>query len=722
MRNPRRELFLVSFLILFFELAAIRWFGATVLFLTFFTNIVLLACFLGMSVGLLAARRPLDLVRATLPAAMLALLAAIATHMLYWAWADSVTIGLGSQQASPRVIYFGTEYRPADPSRWVVPMWAIGGAFFALIAASFIGLGQVMGRAFDAIPNRVAAYSIDVAGSLAGIAAFATASYFEVPASLWFVPIVALALYFAGWRRPVQGVTALATLALAAIAAHGLPSFAAEVRWSPYYKVSYWRETGSIHANNLNHQSMIPIGSLGPIYLLPHLLNRDAGGKTFEEVLIIGAGSGNDVAAALRAGAKRVDAVEIDPVIQSIGARDHPDHPYADQRVSVHLDDGRSFVRRTDATYDLAVYALVDSLVLHSGFSSLRLENFLFTREALGDVKQRLKNDGVFVMYNFYRQGWVVGRLAAMAEEVFGAPPVVISLPFSEEIREGDSQTGRFTVLLAGSDSARLDAIKASFERHGSFWVHPAVARTEAAQGFAAAAPGADWHRVSPARVDKPQAALPDDDWPHLYLRTPEIPWAPIGHGMLVIAVLSLVFLSVFAPRGRAPPNLQMFFLGAGFMLLETKAVVHMALLFGSTWVVNSVVFFAILVMILAANLFVLQMKPRSLLPYYALLAAGLLLNAFVPMNAFLSLEPAARTLVSCTVVFVPVFFAGVIFAAAFGASRRPDVDFGWNVAGIILGGLSEQLSLVLGFNYLLLVALGYYVLSLLLRPRAAAA
>ena len=50
-----------------------------------------------------------------------------------------------------------------------------------------------------------------------------------------------------------------------------------------------------------------------------------------------------------------------------------------------------------------------------------------------------------------------------------------------------------------------------------------------------------------------------------------------------------------------------MFFLGAGFMLVETKAVVHMALLFGSTWMVNSVVFFAVLVMILLANLFVLQ-------------------------------------------------------------------------------------------------------------------
>ena len=60
-------LFLVSFLILFFELAAIRWFGATVVFLTFFTNVVLLACFLGMSVGLLATGRAQRLVRSTLP-------------------------------------------------------------------------------------------------------------------------------------------------------------------------------------------------------------------------------------------------------------------------------------------------------------------------------------------------------------------------------------------------------------------------------------------------------------------------------------------------------------------------------------------------------------------------------------------------------------------------------------------------------------------------------
>ena len=214
-------------------------------------------------------------------------------------------------------------------------------------------------------------------------------------------------------------------------------------------------------------------------------------------------------------------------------------------------------------------------------------------------------------------------------------------------------------------------------------------------------------------QVDGAQAELvPSDDWPQLYLRGREIPWAPIGQGMLAVAVLSAALLAALAPLRGAGVNWQMFFLGAGFMLLETKGVVHMALLFGGTWVVNSAVFAAILAMILAANLYVLKMRPRNLLPYYALLVAALLVNALVPMDAFLSLASAVRVLAACLVVFVPVFFAGVIFATAFSESRQPDAAFGWNVAGIVAGGLSEHLSLVLGFNGLLLVAVAYYLLS----------
>jgi spermidine synthase len=719
-RRPHVDLFLIAFLILFLELAAIRFFGATVVFLTFFTNIVLLASFLGMSVGLLAAGRPQNLARAVLPLALLSVAAAIGTHLAYWRWADQVTVAVG-QQAAQQLIYFGTEQRPADPSRWVIPIWLVGGAFFALIALTFVGLGQVMGRAFAAIPERVVAYSVDIAGSLTGIALFALMSWLELSPVAWFAPALALALYFAGWRRPVQLAAALATLALVAIGAHGLlvggvPS------WSPYYKVSYDPGQQAISTNNIGHQYMQNIARQGTPYLLPYLLNRDVGGAPLEDVMIIGAGSGNDVSAALQSGVKRVDAVEIDPVILDLGRRHHPERPYADPRVAVQLDDGRAFTRRTERKYDMVVYALVDSLVLHSGYSSLRLENFLFTREAFEDVRRTLKPDGVFVMYNFYRQGWVVGRLAQTAEEVFGSKPLVLSIPPREAIEARDSTAGQVTFLLAG-DSRRIEAIRARFERGDAFWatLTPALYKTHSALG-AKPPSGDDWHRMTPSRVGlRDLGPLPSDDWPQLYLRSREIPWAPIGQGMLVIAVLSALILFAFAPSRRLRLNPQMFFLGAGFMLLEAKGVVHMALLFGSTWIVNSIVFFAILVMVLCANLYVLRARPRRLAPWYALLAAALLVNALVPMGLFLSLAPAARVAASCLVVFLPVFFAGVIFASVFRDSRAPDADFGSNVAGIVLGGLSEQLSLVLGFNYLLLVALGYYLLAFAFRARAAA-
>jgi SAM-dependent methyltransferase len=716
--RAQRDLFLISFLILFFELAAIRWFAATVVFLTFFTNIVLLACFLGMSVGLLAARRPQNLVQAALPLAVLAFAAAVATHLVYWSAAD-LTVSLGSH-ASPRMIYFGTDYRPADPTRWVIPMWAVAGAFFALVSLTFVGLGQVMGRAFDAIPDRVRAYTIDVLGSLTGIAVFFVMSAFELPPTVWFVPILLLMLYFAGWRKPVQIAAAAVTYALVGLSAHVLTAQGSQIFWSPYYKVSYDPPYRVISTNDIGHQNMVAVGQTGPAYLLPHFLNRDAGGAPFADVMIIGAGSGNDVAAALRAGAKRVDAVEIDPRINRLGREHHPERPYADPRVTVHLDDGRSFTRSTARKYDLAVYALVDSLVLHSGYSSVRLENFLFTREAFEEVKRTLKPDGVFAMYNYYRQGWLVARLAGMAAETFGVEPLIISLPHRERISADDSYAAAFTFLLVSPDPKRLAAIRARFEKDQSFWIHPHPPMNEAIDGFRATPPGPKWHRIGPTQLQQSAAdpVVPSDDWPQAYLRTAEIPWAPIGQGMLAIALISVAILFAFAPARRVRPNWQMFFLGAGFMLLETKGVVHMALLFGSTWVVNSVVFFAILVMILAANLYVVKFKPAKLFPYYALLVVALLVNALVPMNAFLSLSPLWRTLASCAVVFVPVFFAGVIFATAFRESRQPDVDFGWNVAGIILGGLSEQLSLVLGFSQLVLVAVAYYLLSAALRPR----
>jgi hypothetical protein len=121
--------------------------------------------------------------------------------------------------------------------------------------------------------------------------------------------------------------------------------------------------------------------------------------------------------------------------------------------------------------------------------------------------------------------------------------------------------------------------------------------------------------------------------------------------------------------------------------------------------------------MILLSNVYVLVWRPRSLWPYFVLLLLSLAVNSLVPMSQFLVLPGVLRIVASCSLVYVPVFFAGVIFATAFRDSANPDVDFGSNIGGIILGGFSEYLSLVLGFNHLLWVAIGFYALAARLGP-----
>lgn len=749
--NLRRRLFLVSFLILFLELSCIRWFGSTVIFLTFFTNIILMACFLGMSVGLLTANGRFNFTRWAMPLLCLAVLLASASLQLYQSYSH-ISVDVGNQ-TSPQQIFFGTEYRANDPSKVVIPLELIAGTFFVLLASVFVGLGQIMGRAFDAIPDRIRAYTADIAGSVAGIAIFGVLSFLRTSPQAWFA--ISLAVFFWLMRdekshapsetsTPRARQSLLAAWQLAAAVGvlllvgvpYGSNAGNQETYWSPYYKITYWPapEYG-INTNNIGHQEMKSIDKEAPAYSLPHLLNRDAGKKPFMDVMIIGAGSGNDVQAARSFGASSIDAVEIDPVIQSLGKRDHPNQPYADPRIRVHFDDGRSFTKKTNKKYDLIVYALVDSLVLHSGYSSLRLESFLFTRQAMQDVKAKLKPGGMFAMYNFYRQGWVVQRLARLGEEVFERKPLVLSLPYRAEIQAEQTQFDHHTFILCGD----TQHIENAFARNQFFWVNSVPGLNRNRNGFGPQAPPAVasqsspgspsvWLRIGPARIDTSQTTLlPDDNWPFLYLRERAIPTLN-QRGILMIAGLSFLMLWLVGVRGMRREetaglgwkslNWQMFFLGAGFMLLETKSIVHMALLFGSTWIVNSFVFGAILLMILASNLWVAWKRPTKLVPYYVLLLATLLLGLLIPMNSFLALPGTLKVVASCAIAFAPIFFAGVVFSISFRDSKQPSIDFGCNVAGIILGGLCEFFSLIIGFNGLLGFAMVLYALSLVVKSR----
>jgi SAM-dependent methyltransferase len=410
-------------LVLFLELTCIRWFAAYVIFLQFFTNVVLIASFLGMSCGCLAAHRRQDWLAYFPTIAVGTVLAALLSYAAYHYWSGFV-VDVGGQQ-SPQEVFFGTEYRDPDVAKFVVPIEAVAALFFVLIALMFVGLGQVLGRAFDAYPNRVFGYALNIGGSLVGIVGFSVVSFLQVPPAVWFLVScagVAYLLHQAGSLTAVRVVALVGLVLAVGVQGDWFHRQTQETHWSPYYMINHDIPGRAINVNSIAHQYMVPFSIAGAPYSLIHLLQRHSGGAAFGDVLVIGAGSGNDLAHALKYDAKQIDAVEIDPVIQNIGRAYHADRPYQDARVIPHLDDGRHFLRTTEKKYDLVVYALVDSLLLHSSYANIRLESYLFTKEAFADVRRVLKPGGVFVMYNFYRQGWIVERIAAMVETIFGCP------------------------------------------------------------------------------------------------------------------------------------------------------------------------------------------------------------------------------------------------------------------------------------------------------------
>jgi hypothetical protein len=171
------------------------------------------------------------------------------------------------------------------------------------------------------------------------------------------------------------------------------------------------------------------------------------------------------------------------------------------------------------------------------------------------------------------------------------------------------------------------------------------------------------------------------------------------------------LYIQIPEARQRVP-SLFFFSMGAGFLLLETQVVSRLALYFGTTWQVNGIVIGAVLVALLIANTIVEQQSKQW--PRHWILAgllAGLLVAYFFPFHRV----PGSASLVgwvAATVFTVPVFFAGLLFASEFRVTDSPSAALGANMLGAVVGGLLENLSLVIGLNALLLVTMALYALA----------
>jgi len=661
------RLFLVSFLVLFLQVALIRWMPAYVRLLAYFSNFILLAAFLGIGVGCLLTRtRSLFVWYAPLQALVIGV---VAYFRLEVKVPTSTSIYFSSGTTGPVVV--------VEPTM-ILPL------VFLVVAVLFATLAQTMGKLLEGLPP-LKGYGVNLAGSVAGVVAFGLMSWFELPPTAWFAVAFAVAVLLVD--TPMGLVGRLAMIVLLGGSLMVVHSLSRHTIWSPYYKITTIQEGQEtvVEVNNIFHQSMAPVARKEYFYQWPYA----AFGDGFEDVLILGAGSGTDVAASLLHGSKHIDAVEIDPVIVRLGREHHPDHPYDDPRVTVITDDARHYLRTTQKKYDLVVFALIDSLTLQSSFTSVRLESYMFTEESFRAVRDRLKPGGVLVIYNYFRERWLVDRLANTAATAFGTEPRV-------HIHKEHSYLG---VLMVGPGLNRISPTLQPPDRVEAY-NHPDVV-----------SPGVPLVRdaaVAPAT----------DDWPFLYMKDRHLPshylWA-----LLLVLVVSVVAVRGVLWGTAGGFSWHFFFLGAGFMLLETKSIIQFALLWGSTWVVASLAILSVLTMAMAATWIVSRTEIRR--PWLvggfllALLAASFALPVGRLAFESLGLESAVYALL----MFSPIFCAGLLFGSSLKRTADIPSAYGANLLGAMVGGVAEYMSLVTGFQMLLIVVGGCYLAALAARPRS---
>lgn len=657
--GDRLRLVALTFLLLFTQLALIRWLGSQIFYLSYFSNFVLLGSFLGIGLGFLWAGRG---GRPIFPFAPLLLGALLGYVEVFPVPLQVKTEGL---------IFFDTIQPKSAVPREVVLL-----ILFVAVAAIMAAIGDGVARTFGRFAP-LEAYKLDLLGSIAGIASFTGLAFLGARPIVWGLVIVAIfALTVAPlprWRPLVAAIGVIGVLVPFA-----LEATQDNVVWSPYYRITYEEnELGGYNTkvNQSPHWNQIPTAD-NPLYeFVYENLAKPEGGNT----LIIGAGSGNDVAAALQRGASHVDAVEIDQRLLDLAREKHPDRPWDDPRVEVHIDDGRAFIERTNRKYDKILLALPDSLTLVQGASSVRLESYLFTLEAAKAARDRLEPGGVFAMYNFYREPWLVDRYANTLQQAFGTTPCV-------------TEIGGFnlSVLIASED--------------------PSAITCPSSSAWAGA-----------AATNAPAPAT--DDHPFPYLRERSIPLLYVWTAIAILAFSLVAVRVIGGPFGGVSRYADLIAMGVAFLMLETKGVVGFALLFGTTWLVNSLVFMGVLLSVLLAVGVSNRVSFRRPTRLYALLLVALAIGYAIPPAALLDLQVVPRFLAAVTIAFLPIFVANLVFTQRFKETSHSTTAFGANLVGAMAGGLLEYLALITGYrNLLLFVGLAYGVAFLLGRKALNAA
>ena len=487
--------------------------------------------------------------------------------------------------------------------------------------------------------------------------------------------------------------------------------------------------------------------------------------------LVIGPGGGRDLASALVFGASHVDGVEINPIIANDVMRDRfldfSGGIYTNPKVRIAVDDGRSFVRRTPARYDVIQASLVDTWAATAAGAYTLTENTLYTVEAFNDYLDHLNDDGVLTITRWIADGL---RLVSLAQEACAqrgwtaADRLVIvrqdrvatfllkKTPFTTAeialLREVSDRLG-FEVVYAPGEPAVRDAARGD--------ARDAQATKPAEDVFVNGAATADYGRLvrAPDRQQFYAAYRSDirpttDDRPFFFHTTKlrdqfDVAFGRtmlFGNGLSALMTLlgistALVVLFVIGPlvlagRGQARPrgwfSWLVYFgaLGAGFMLIEVSVLQRFVLLLGHPVYSLTVTLFSLLLGTGLGAAWSRRFDPASLrrsgaigLVTVAAIALVFLVVATPIVAWAIPFSRSARMLVA-VVMLVPIGVAlGIPMPTGLRilAARAPQmVAWAWGINGAlsVLGAtLAIFIAMNWGFRITLLTASATYVIGL---------
>jgi len=680
------KILLLSILILFLELFLIRWLSCEIRIFSYFRNLVLLGCFVGLGMGALIKNKPPTMLW-SIAGVLILIIAGGSQHFI------SIT-----QLLSP---FSGEQFIwqvLGEGIHWVHLFKGLVLTFFLFltIIAIFLPIGALLAEMLQTYPRITIAYSVNIVGSLIGVWLFTLSSYLYFSPYFWMIIVAALFWFFIGDNIREKSLLIIFSIIsiFLLLPYHGDNSNYVDEVWSPYQKLEVNKlDHGQFWVSVNNARFMMLVNNsveffqkyIGKKWQKDRMFNQYDFPYLFKnnlkDVLIVGSGGGNGVAAALRNGALSVDAVEIDPVIYGIGLRYHPERPYQHKHVNIIINDARAFFKSSTKKYDVVSFGLLDSHINSSSLGNTRLDEYVYTEESIREARRLLKQNGVLTLVFKSQKEWITWRIYHILNKVFPNPPLVINV-FN---RGGWGWNA--TMFVAHNDAYNLEAWLSKNGKLREFIKRNAL-------------------QVRPIE----DVSEVKDDWPYFYLKKRSIPQLYI----ILSFCLLIMILPLWNSFGiqRTGINWHFFFLGAGFMLLEFQNISKSSLLFGSTWITNVYTFSAILILILLSNWLMDKFQFKQINFAYWLLLCWIVFLFVLPVNMFLIMGTKFNIFITATLMNIPILFAGLIFIHSFNQISDKKLAYGSNLLGACVGGLCESLSFLMGIRFLLVILLIFYGLS----------